>query len=117
MNLDFHQKFQKIIFNLEESGTAYANAKADSWYSQEMCSSIKASMMMKFLSENPKLSLSKAEIMAKDSDDYKGHLEETREKIRAENVARAEYKKWDASFEGLRSLSSLEKRTQEQIGD
>jgi hypothetical protein len=117
MNLDFHERFKRIIGKLEESGNAYANAKADSWYSQEMCSSIKASLMMRSLEGESKMSLAKAEILAKSSPVYIEHLKETREKIRQENLTRSEWKKWDASFEGNRSLSSLEKRTQELIGD
>lgn len=111
MNLDFSERFKKIINKLEESGTAYANAKAESWYSQEMCSSIKSQLMLKALSEDSKLSMQKAETIAKASPEYVQHLKETADKIRKENLARSEYKKWDASFEGNRSLSSLEKRT------
>jgi len=117
MNLDFESSFKRILLKLEESGGAYAEAKAQSWYAQEMCGSIKASIMQSLMKDDPKLSLAKAEIMAKASEDYKQHLKETSDKIRQENLTRSEYKKWDASFEANRSLSSLEKRTQQLIGD
>ena len=117
MHLDFQQRFNSIINKLEESGNAYALAKAESWYSQELCSSIKSQLMLKALSENPKLSMQKAEVIAKASPEYIQHLKETSEKIRQENLTRSEYKKWDASFEGNRSLSSLEKRTMNLIGE
>lgn len=117
MNADFQDRFRKIILKIEESGNAYAEAKADSWYAQEMCSAIRASIQLKAIQDDPKISVAKAEMIAKASPEYQQHLEETREKIRAENRAKAEYHKWDASFEGNRSLSSLEKRTQSLIGD
>ena len=117
MDLDFQSRFQKIILKLEESGLVYAEAKASSWHSQELCSSIKASLMLKALSEIPGTSVAKAEIIAKASDDYKKHLSETAEKIRAEHIAKVEYEKWNASFEGNRSLCSLEKKTRQLIGD
>lgn len=117
MNLDFHERFKKILAKLDESGNAYAEAKAQSWFSQEMCSAIKSSIMKALMSEDTKLSVQKAEILAKAHPDYLKHLEETRDKIRQENLTRSEYKKWDASFEANRSLSSLEKRTQQLTGE
>lgn len=117
MDLDWQDRYTKILNKLEESGQAYAEAKASSWYSQEMCSSIKASLMMRSLESEPKMSMVKAEILAKASPEYIEHLKETRDKIRQENLARSEYKKWDASFEANRSLSSLEKRIINNMGD
>lgn len=117
MNVDFQSSFQHILLKLEESGQEYAEARKRSYYSQEMVSSIKASIMLRAMEENPKLSVAKAELIAKASEDYKQHLKETSEAIYDENVKRSEYKKWDASFEANRSLSSLEKRTQQLIGD
>lgn len=82
-----------------------------------MCSSIRSEIQIQAMKDDPKLSATKAELIAKSHPDYVQHLAETREKIRQENRTKSEYKKWDASFEGNRSLSSLEKRTQELIGD
>lgn len=110
MDNTFEDRFKKIINKLEEAGQNYANAKAESWYSQENCSSIKASIMLRAMQSDPKLSAQKAEVIAKASQDYIKHLQETSDKIRKEHLAKVEYDKWDKSFEANRSLSSLEKR-------
>ena len=115
MNLDFQDDFTRILTKIQESGLEYSEAKAKSWYAQEMCSSIKSSIMLKALSEDSKMPQVKAEMIARASEDYKKHLEETREAIRKENETRALYKYWECSFEAKRSLSSLEKRTQQLI--
>lgn len=117
MDNTFEDRFRKIILKLQESGEAYADARANSYYSQEMVSSIKASIMANLMKADPKLSAAKAEILAKASDEYITHLKETADKIRLENLTRSEYKKWDASFEANRSLSSLEKRMINNMGE
>ena len=112
MDLDFEDKFRKIIAKIAESGEAYAEAKSQSWYQQELKGSILSSIIKK-LGDLP---LSKSELLAKDSDDYKAYLTETAKAIYTELSLRAEYEKWKSSFEALRSLSSLEKSTRNQLG-
>ena len=53
--------------------------------------------------------ISKAEMTAKASTSYMQHITETAEAIKKELRLKAEFEKWKASFEALRSLSSLEK--------
>lgn len=109
MNLDFESKFRHIIKKLDEVGTAYAEAKGQSWQMQELKSSFLASIIRP-LGEMP---VSKAEIIAKASDEYQKFIQETSSAIKKELKLKSDHEMWKASFEALRSLSSLEKRTQE----
>lgn len=107
MNLDFHQKFQDVIRKMEESGKDYADKKAISWQSQEL----KYAMISEQMKLSSASSVAMREIEAKASPAYQTYLAETAEAIRQENIAKAVYEKWRASFEAIRSLSSLEKQT------
>jgi len=113
MNLDFEHKFRDVIMKMETAGKDYADKKAISWQSQELKYAIISQEMNALPSE---MGSGMKEIKAKASDGYKKYLSETSEMIRQENIAKAIYEKWKASFEALRSLSSLEKATQNQIG-
>ena len=97
---------------MEETGIAYSEAKGQSWQQQEMKSSVLASMMQQL----PDMPISKAEMTAKASSAYVQHLEETAKAITKELRLKAEYEKWKSSFEALRSLSSLEKSTRNELG-
>lgn len=105
MHLDFQEDFRECWDKIEEVGKLYAKSKAVSWHAQELKSSILASIINK---QDAK-SHSKAESMAKASEEYKTFLKETSEKIEIELCLKAELDKWKAKFEGTRSLSSLEK--------
>lgn len=107
VDLDFYSKFRSTIEKIEQVGLAYAEAKSQSWQAQELKHSILASIMAGF-GDVPK---TKAESMARATEDYKRYIKETAESIRKELCLRAEYEKWKSSFEALRSLSSLEKVT------
>lgn len=111
MNLDFEDKFRKIIMKMEETGNAYAEAKGQSWQMQELRSSVLASLIAKC----GEMAVSKAEIISKASEDYKQYVKETAVSITKELRLKAEYEKWKSSFEALRSLSSLEKKIIEKI--
>ena len=113
MNTDFYAKFKAVIQDIETVGEEYALAKAESWASQELKGSILASI----INRSPEKAVSRAELDARASDDYQKHIEETKEKIRKELSLKAKYESLKARFEAYRSLSSLEKRTQDQIGD
>lgn len=107
MDLDFLQAFGDCVKKIESIGTEYSEAKANSWHSQELVSSIKASIMKNL----PHLPVSKAEIEARTHEDYLKHLEETKEAIKKELRLKCQYEAQKARFEGYRSLSSLEKAT------
>jgi len=111
VNLDFEDKFRKTILKMEEVGNAYAEAKGQSWQQQELKYAVLSSII-KNLGDLP---ANKAELLAKGSDDYKSYLAETAKAITKELRLKAEYEKWKSSCEALRSLSSLEKATQNQI--
>jgi len=113
MNLDFESKFRQIIKKIEETGYAYSEAKGQSWQSQELKSSVLASLIKK----QADIPVSKAEINARASDEYRTYVTETAQAITKELRLKAEYEKWKSSFEALRSLCSLEKSTQKEIGE
>lgn len=112
MDLDFEGKFRHIIKKMEESGIAYAEAKGQSWQMQEL----KGSVFAKIVKETGINIISKAEVMAESSDEYRSYICDTAEAIKKELRLKAEYEKWKSSFEALRSLSSLEKATRSNTG-
>ena len=89
---------------MDAVGQEYALAKGQSWQMQEMKGSILASIMNGL--EGP---VSQREITARSSDDYKKHIIETAQAITKELKLKSTYEKYKASFEAMRSLSSLEK--------
>ena len=105
MNLDFEDKFRHIIKKIGELGELYAEAKGQSWQSQELKYSVVASLVKSY----GEIPLSRAELLAKGSDEYKQYLKETADAIRKELRLKAQLEKWKAKFESMRSLSSLEK--------
>lgn len=112
MDLDFEDKFRKVVLEIEKSGRDYADKKALSWQSQELKYAV---MSQEMASLQPTMAQGAKELIAKSSEGYKKYVQETAEMIRQENIAKAVYEKWKASFEALRSLSSLEKRTRTLI--
>ena len=111
MDLDFQAKFRDVILKMEKSGNAYAEAKGQSWQAQELKGSVLASL----IKAQPDLPVSKAEIIAKDSEEYRKYVSETASAITKELKLKCEYEKWKSSFEALRSLSSLEKKILDKI--
>src|SRR3990167_448065 len=111
MNLDFEEKFRHIIKKIGELGELYAEAKGQSLEQQELKSSIVASLVKSY----GEIPLSRSELLAKGSDEYKQYLKETADAIRKELSLKAQYEMWKASFEALRSLCSLEKSTQREV--
>ncbi len=93
---------------MEKAGIDYANKKALAWQAMELKYAV---MSQEMASLQPNMAQGAKELIAKSSEGYKKYIEETAEMIRQENIAKAVYEKWKASFEALRSLSSLEKRT------
>ena len=113
MDLDWKEKFKDCYSKIRTLGEAYAEAKGRSWQQQELKSSVLASIIQS-LGEMP---MSKAEIIAKASEEYKQFIQETSEAIKKELKLKAQYEAEKARFEAYRSLSSLEKRTRDLIGD
>ena len=93
---------------MEETGTLYAEAKGQSWQMQEL----KGSVLASIINKTGESVMSRAEIIAKSSEEYQAYVKETAEVIKTELKLKCEYEKWKCSFEALRSLSSLEKVTQ-----
>lgn len=104
--MSFRQEFDQAVQKIEEEGLKYAEAKSKSWYSEELKGSLLSSIIAK---QTEKLPQWKAELEAKNSQDYRTYLRETAEEIKRELVCKARYEKAKAQFEALRSLSSLEK--------
>ena len=111
MNLDFEDKFRQCIKKISETGELYAEAKGQSWQMQELKGSVLSSLVCK----QPEVPVSRAEINARASEEYKQFILETADAIKKELRLKAEYEKWKSSFEALRSLSSLEKSTQAHL--
>lgn len=112
MNLDFEDKFRQCIKKIAEVGESYAESKGQSWQMQELRSSVLAKLIKNY----PDLPVSKAEHEAKSSQEYQDFIAETAKAITKELRLKAQYEMWKSSFEALRSLSSLEKSTQREIG-
>ena|SRR3990167_411607 len=105
MNIDMLASFRECWEKIEEVGNQYAEAKGQSWQSQELKGSVLASIIKKY----PSLPVSKAEIEGRSSEDYQTYIKETAKAITKELKLKAQLEKWKAKFESMRSLSSLEK--------
>ena len=106
MELDFHDKFRTCIQNMEKFGNEYAEAKGQSYQMQEL----KGSVLAKIIRETGVDTVTKAELLAKSSDEYQNYIKETAKAITRELKAKSLYEKEKSIFEALRSLSSLEKK-------
>lgn len=107
MDLDFEDKFRNCIKKIGEIGELYAEAKGQSYQMQEL----KHSILAKIIQGSGIDAVSKAEIMAKASEEYREYIVGTAQAIKKELSLKAQYEMWKSSFEALRSLSSLEKAT------
>lgn len=114
MNLDWAQRFKDNLILKEKKGNDYALKKANSWYLQKLEKQMISKLVLGF---DPKLSIAERERLAYSSEDYANYLKEARQAIQEEILADVQYEKQENVFEGLRSLCSLEKKTQNQIGE
>lgn len=112
MNPQFNEEFNEAVQRIGQTGTEYADAKALSWQLQEL----KGVVLSQLMKAQGSIAISKAEMFAKASDDYKNCIKGISEAIREELTKKAYYEKSRAEFEKLRSLCSLEKSTQKEIG-
>lgn len=106
MDLDFHDKFRKIIIEMERTGNLYAEAKGQSWQAQELKGAVLASIM----NDLQNIAVTAREQIAKGDERYITYVKETAEAIKKELKLKCEYEKYKSSFEAMRSLSSLEKK-------
>ena len=106
MNYDLPNKLMEAANKVEEIGILYAEAKALSWLLQEQKKVVLASEMR--VSEGK--SATEKEQNALCSEVYKTHLEGTKEAIAEELRLKAMLSRCEYSFEGYRSLMSLEKQ-------
>lgn len=109
MDLDFKDKFKDSYTKILSLGEAYAEAKGQSWQMQELKSSVLSRLILQ--AQEKESSVSKCEIIAKASDDFKTYVIGTSEAIKTELSLKARYEAEKARFEAYRSLSSLEKAT------
>lgn len=112
MDLDWADLFKKLTQEIDQTGKAYAEAKANSWYAQEMKSALLSKLMNSYGDDIP---VSRAEIKAKASDDYSKFLVESRILMELEGKTKSSYEKAKARFDAYRSLCSLEKKTRTLI--
>lgn len=100
--IDFESKFRNCISMISKHGEEYAQAKAQSWYLQEMRKVILANLAK----NSDGKSIAEKENSARASEEYKTHLEGTKEAIYNELKSRAMLDKANCAFESLRSLAS-----------
>ena len=104
--VDLEAKIQQAVLKVGEVGKDYAEAKALSWLLQEQRKVVLATQM----SKSEAKSVSGKEQEALQSQEYKDHLEGTKEAIADEHRLKATYERWFAQFEALRSMMSLAKK-------
>lgn len=113
MEIDYQAKLSEAVMKIETKGKAYAIARGQSFFLQEMRKVVLAEQVR---AQEPSLSMSERESIARTSEAYVNHLKGTAEAIRAELVSRAEYERWSATLESLRSLCSQETARIKAIG-
>lgn len=102
---DIDSRLRQTVDNIEKYGREYASARGLSWLLQEQKRCILATQILK---AGGKTVLEK-ESIALASEKYKTHLNVTKDCIAEELSLKATYERWQAEFEALRSLMSLEK--------
>lgn len=103
---DIETKLREAVMKIETIGGEYADAKALSWLLQEQRKVTLAHQMKK----SPEKSIAAKEMDALASEEYRIHLEGTKEAIGQEHKLRATYDRWTYQVEALRSFLSLEKQ-------
>lgn len=103
--IDFEARMRECCQKIEETGKAYAEARAQSWLLQEQRKCVLSAGMRKSQAKT----MIERENESRCSEKYYQHLEVTADCIKKELSLKAEYEKWQAVFEALRSLGSLEK--------
>jgi len=102
--MNYKEGFDNAVKQIEDIGVKYATAKALSWKMQEMRKVVLAQMMKK-----QEGSVASREMNARASNEYIIHLNGTETAIENENKLKAQYERYKAEYEKVRSLCSLEK--------
>ena len=98
---------------MEEVGNLYSEAKGQSWQLQEL----RGTFLSRIISKQGNIAVSKAEIIAKGSEEYEKYIIGTAEAMKKELKLKSQYESLKARFEAYRSLISKEKKTMGLIGD
>ena len=106
-------KLAEAVLEIEKKGILYADARALSWHLQEMRKVVLSELMRNAQAK----SMTEKEMIARCSQDYKLHLEGTREAIKNELVLKAQCERWKCAWESIRSLISLEKKKMEVFNE
>lgn len=109
-DINFEAKMREACQKIETVGKSYAEARAQSWLLQEQRKVVLSNEMRGLQG-----SMAEREMLARCSAVYQAHLVGTSQAIRQELSLRAELDKWQAVFEALRSLGSLEKAKMNMI--
>lgn len=109
--MDFQAKMSEAVAMIEKVGTEYAEARALSWLLQEQ----RKVVLAKCTNEAAGKSIAEKENYARTSEEYKLHLEGTKEAIGEEYRLKAVYERWQAQYESIRSLLSLEKQKMQMV--
>ena len=81
MDLDFYQRFKTAIEDMDKYGEEYALARANSYHAQEMDKVILSRIQSSF----GEIPVSRAEVMAKGSNEYEEQLLKTKELVYLEH--------------------------------
>lgn len=97
---------------MEECGDEYAEARGQSYQLQELKGTMLSRIMQKIQAgSGTKIPVGALEASAKATDEYEKYIQGVASAIEREHKTKNQLEKWKASFEALRSLSSLEKAT------
>ena len=107
--VELESKMRDSVINIEKYGKEYAEAKALSWLLQEQRKVVLATQMAKSEAK----SVNGKELDALQSEEYKQHLEGTKEAIAEEHRLKATSERWYAQFEACRSMMSFTKKQME----
>ena len=108
---ELESKMREAVINIEKFGKDYADAKGLSWLLQEQRKVVLATQMAKSEAK----SINGKELDALQSEEYKTHLEGTKEAISEEHRLKAVMERWSAQFEACRSMMSFTKKQMELI--
>ena len=103
------EKLAQAVKMIEQTGKTYASARAVSWLLQEQRKIVLAEEARKADGS----SMAERENRARGSEAYRIHLAGTSDAIKQELTAKAEYERWQAQWESIRSLISFEKKQME----
>lgn len=99
---DYEAAFREALKKIEDVGTQYAEAKAQSWQLQELKQVILSEELLKADGKT----VGEREAQARVSQAFRSYLDGAKEAIHKEHKLKVLYEKAYATYEALRSLSS-----------